>query len=616
MTGPMHLLGAQSAIDVDLLPPNPGLIMNAGAALSSRFVGCHCLLAALLLLGFESTRASAAPSDAVAELRQALNVTNLELISRNPEIDKAKPEERPKLIEQARTKLLTERIQALRSIGEMRQALMLQQWTQVTAGDEQQGSYRAALTLLTNRFRDAVRRGLNQGNKVTRLAILHMLAETAAGLRTPEDRAGVARSFTQDVIKLLQPDQPPEIRHTSARTLGLIFPEPEAASAALLKLLESPNLPDREAAADGMLSLIRTVTQPPSAASDRPTNKVEADRADIVTVGKFILPVAARGFKNDQVRVRRAAAEAFELTAGALDSQMPQPRTSEDTGELGFAAQDVQRARTELQPLVRAFESTSNALTKGSQDADLAVRLRSRHALENVASARARLQRALNQIQPEAGNQQDGLLRGLQEALPALEAGIGDPESSARVAAIDVLEQLGPAAAPAVPALIRALEDQNLFVRWSASRTLSKVGPKNAAPAVPALARLLEDPDYDVCLATAVTLERLGPLSAGALPELRRVILSGDEDLRVATIRTVEAIGPEAKSAIPTLITALLKDPEFRVRQLAADAIGKFGPTASEAIPALQQALKDENSSVRRSASEALIQVAVDSGGR
>ena len=56
---------------------------------------------------------------------------------------------------------------------------------------------------------------------------------------------------------------------------------------------------------------------------------------------------------------------------------------------------------------------------------------------------------------------------------------------------------------------------------------------------------------------------------------------------------------------MPALITAL-GDADEGVRRSAAEALGRIGPAAAEAVPALITALGDADAEVRRSAAEAL----------
>ena len=54
-------------------------------------------------------------------------------------------------------------------------------------------------------------------------------------------------------------------------------------------------------------------------------------------------------------------------------------------------------------------------------------------------------------------------------------------------------------------------------------------------------------------------------------------------------------IGPEAKDAVPAL-TELLNDKNENVRSAAAIALGGIGPAAKSAVPALTKLLKDGES--------------------
>ena len=64
-------------------------------------------------------------------------------------------------------------------------------------------------------------------------------------------------------------------------------------------------------------------------------------------------------------------------------------------------------------------------------------------------------------------------------------------------------------------------------------------------------------------------------------------------------------IGPKAKAAVPALSEAL-KDQNEYVRRRAAQALSNIGPEAKKAAPSLIEALKDNNSWVRKNAAQAL----------
>jgi HEAT repeat protein len=74
---------------------------------------------------------------------------------------------------------------------------------------------------------------------------------------------------------------------------------------------------------------------------------------------------------------------------------------------------------------------------------------------------------------------------------------------------------------------------------------------------------------------------------------------------RLFALQQLGSIGSAAADAVPALAEAL-KDQNAEVRQSAADALGRIGPAAADAVPVLVEALKDQNAHVRRSAAKAL----------
>jgi HEAT repeat protein len=178
-----------------------------------------------------------------------------------------------------------------------------------------------------------------------------------------------------------------------------------------------------------------------------------------------------------------------------------------------------------------------------------------------------------------------------------------------RRAALDTLESLGPSAAPAAAALVGALADRDKFVRWAAARTLGRIGPVKGVTAMPALTLLLTDPDLDVRLAATVALEHWGVAAQPAVPDLCRIVRATDPELRLAAIRALGAIGGPEGRLILAELTAATADPDTRVRQLAIQTLGQFGPLARDAVPALRWALRDEDAQVQKAAGQALLNI-------
>ena len=81
-----------------------------------------------------------------------------------------------------------------------------------------------------------------------------------------------------------------------------------------------------------------------------------------------------------------------------------------------------------------------------------------------------------------------------------------------------------------------------------------------------------------------------------------------DPDVRCTAATVLGKYGPEAKEAVPAL-TAALKDEDKHVREAVAYALGRIGPDARDAIPSLKETLKDKNAPVRQAAAYALKEI-------
>ena len=100
------------------------------------------------------------------------------------------------------------------------------------------------------------------------------------------------------------------------------------------------------------------------------------------------------------------------------------------------------------------------------------------------------------------------------------------------------------------------------------------------------------------------------PYEGKSVAELERMLRDSDPAVQTQGAFGLGRLGPQARSAVPALIEALKKD--ANVRQNAARALGQIGPEAKEAVPALIDALGDSEWSVRRQAALALGQVGPD----
>ena len=176
---------------------------------------------------------------------------------------------------------------------------------------------------------------------------------------------------------------------------------------------------------------------------------------------------------------------------------------------------------------------------------------------------------------------------------------LGDEDVFVRSPAARVLGEMG---LEAVPPLIQALEDENVQVRGGAVWALRLMGPE-AKEAVPALIQALGDEDVFVCRDAALALGEIGP-EEGVILALSQALEDEEWLVRRAAARVLGNIGPE-EGVVVALIEAL-EDENVQVRGGAAIALREIGPEAVEAVPALVQALGDEESFVRARVAGAL----------
>jgi HEAT repeat protein len=183
----------------------------------------------------------------------------------------------------------------------------------------------------------------------------------------------------------------------------------------------------------------------------------------------------------------------------------------------------------------------------------------------------------------------------------ALIAQLGDADSNVRITAAAALGKLGADAEAAVAPLQEALRDPHPEVRQASARSLGEIGA--AAPdAVAALESALNDEDLRVQLAAAWALVKLDSAGRKYVPVLTATMKLGEG----GTIVAVGNLGSSADWAVPTLVE-LLSDQRPNTRRLAAEALGRIGPTG-DAVKALQQATQDADDRVRAAASAALSQ--------
>jgi len=384
-----------------------------------------------------------------------------------------------------------------------------------------------------------------------------------------------------------------DTRYEAAEELKAMGPWAAPAVPALLRALKDTSWANRCAVAEAMGEI------GPAAASAIPalTNTIQHDEKPDV-----------QGYATEALgKIGDPAAIPVLIAALTSDNDFVRSRAMEALEEFGHAAKAAVPA---LMQAVKSDESNACTLfatmALGSVDADGVSTPVLIEALGNEnATTRRFAAYALGCLGEKAGAAEQALRDRLTDSDPgariaaaqaywsvsgkadeavsvvrsALQVAIDGPT---RIAAIDALEKIGPAAKTAVPDLIPCLDGNFHTAVTSAADALAKIGP-DALPAVPALTNMLEHSEYDEVRACAARALWYINGCERALPVLQDVLRNSSHDWGLTkAARAVGEMGPQAVECVP-LLQPLLKHNESFVRDAAKEALRQIEPHGSEA---------------------------------
>jgi HEAT repeat protein len=185
-------------------------------------------------------------------------------------------------------------------------------------------------------------------------------------------------------------------------------------------------------------------------------------------------------------------------------------------------------------------------------------------------------------------------------AVPALVKSLQQGTEADRVHAAEALARLGPTATDAIAPLQGALDAASWKVRRAAVRAL---GHLHVVAAIPALIQHLEhDPGRWVRRAAG---EALGEIGKPACRPLVEVLSRADSSGKQRATRALGYMGAAAAPSVPALARCLQNRD---VREQAAKALGAIGPAAWDATDPLKDVLTDRDLPLwtRRRAANAL----------
>ena len=169
---------------------------------------------------------------------------------------------------------------------------------------------------------------------------------------------------------------------------------------------------------------------------------------------------------------------------------------------------------------------------------------------------------------------------------------LGDEDDRVKVAAVDALSRIGRAGKPAVPILVDMIAsnyesvDKCGTAASCAIRALGNIGGEEEY-AIRALCRVLADQNrtWSARCDSADSLGQLGPAAVDAVPVLIDALLATHDKVI------------DAPFGIPIVLNGrTVGDSTVDIRFSAARALGRIGPAARKAVPALSKALSDHAS--------------------
>jgi hypothetical protein len=495
----------------------------------------------------------------------------------------------------------------LETLHELSLALFLREWRDDDTEPNLAAADRRAWLGIAERFVLAIQIGLKGKELTGKVEAIEAITEAGNLARTSGRRFEFVRSFVPDLMRLLKSTEP-HIARPAAHALACVRPSPQDAVSAYRDALASEDTERRLAGAEGLVRLMQNAAE--LARQEQYTARADGPRAEAGIIGTLIVPVAARGLIDDEADVRRTTIQAIQKSAMAARTLVRDVRPSPEKLDGPDYRSEVEAEQTALRPLVLTLQAHAPAVGRSLQDFDPEVRQTALHVLEETAHARRRLLDRAASVQERTPTTLVGEKRpGEGMPIDALAGLLKQKDMRVRLAALDILEALGPCAAPAAPAVVKELADNNRFVRWAAARALAKIGPADAEHAVPALTQLLRDADCDLQTSAAVALAAYGPAARPAVLPLTAALASESPALRVAALDALDRLGPDAEPALAAIRDAL-EDRDTQVRQSAARLLGKFGPSARDALNSLRSRLDDSNPAVRTAAQEAMRRIA------
>jgi HEAT repeat protein len=276
-----------------------------------------------------------------------------------------------------------------------------------------------------------------------------------------------------------------------------------------------------------------------------------------------------------------------------------------------------QRAARLLREFGSLEDSAIAALTRATRDQVASVREEAALSLGAPARQRNEISKCLVPLASDpAENVRAAAFKALgqiavpeNEVLAALQRGLADRTVPVRLAAAKSLWALRRDARATVPVLTEILLGHER--RWEAAYALGEIGPE-AAPAVPALIKALTMEQvarpFRTPPSSAFALGKIGP---SAIPALSELLTNRDSRVRTSALLAFSFMGKGGAEAVPRVLEKL-HDRDVEVRHTAALTLPAIGAHHEPVVLGLADCLRDDDIYVRSAAAAVLRRIAPD----
>jgi HEAT repeat protein len=189
--------------------------------------------------------------------------------------------------------------------------------------------------------------------------------------------------------------------------------------------------------------------------------------------------------------------------------------------------------------------------------------------------------------------------KGFEAVNPLLARLVPDEQMPVKIACIRALSAIGPGAKDATPLLIELLKEDNVELKEAIAEALGRISHPGEEATDKALTSLLDQKNTSVVLAAAeACLRRKVDNSEGLVTAVLKCLDYNDPNVDGTATYLLGRMGPKASPAIPALIERLGSKDEV-VRELAVQAIGQIASREEESLSALAPLLKDKSEPLR-----------------